>query len=53
MNPDPPAYLVHPVVEKDMTIDWFFGRGHAGMRVQPLDGVGGVAVEMHPDEAVI
>lgn len=25
---DKPAYVVHHVEEKDVTVDWFFGRGH-------------------------
>jgi hypothetical protein len=25
---DKPAYVIHHVDEKDVTVDWFFGRGH-------------------------
>lgn len=29
-----PAYIVHSVDEKDITVDWFFGHGHWGEKVQ-------------------
>ena len=29
-QPAPPAYIVHKVDERDVTVDWFFGRGHHG-----------------------
>ncbi|MFC7495493.1 MULTISPECIES: hypothetical protein [unclassified Nocardioides] len=30
---DKPAYAVHHVDEKDVTVDWFFGRGHVATTV--------------------
>ena len=31
-----PAYVVDHVDEKDVTVDWFFGSGHAGTKVTQL-----------------
>lgn len=28
-----PAYIVHSVREKDVTVDWFFGKGHLGKKI--------------------
>jgi uncharacterized membrane protein len=35
MTPEPP-YLVHHVDERSVTVDWFFGRGHAATKVVQL-----------------
>ena len=29
-----PSYIVHNVEEKDVTVDWFFGRGRAGVKLR-------------------
>jgi len=31
-----PPYCVHRVEEKDVTVDWFFGRGHLSTKVRQL-----------------
>ena len=33
---DKPAYIVHSVQEEDITIDWFFGAGRWGKKLQQL-----------------
>ena len=30
---DKPSYVVHTVTEKEITVDWFFGKGHIGKKV--------------------
>lgn len=33
MTPKPP-YVVHSLPEREMTVDWFYGRGHLGIKVK-------------------
>jgi preprotein translocase subunit SecG len=33
---DKPAYVVHHVEEKDVTVDWFFGHGHLATKILQL-----------------
>ena len=28
-----PSYVVHTVTEKEITVDWFFGKGHVGKKI--------------------
>jgi uncharacterized membrane protein len=30
---DKPSYVVHSVTEKEITVDWFFGKGHLGKKI--------------------
>ena len=30
---DKPSYVVHTVTEKEITVDWFFGKGHLGKKI--------------------
>lgn len=29
-----PSYIIHTLPEKAMTVDWFFGRGHLGIKIK-------------------
>ena len=31
-----PSYVVHTVKEKEITVDWFFGKGHVGKKIAQL-----------------